>query len=99
MTEREPKNCIICGNEFVPRTVRQIICSDPKCKKARHNYITQRNHRKDYQEYLEKKRQYNRETRHPEQYKRKPDTIVAIGYAERQMAKTLESVGKIKTEL
>ena len=30
---------------------------------------------------------------------KKPDTIVGKGYAERQMAKSLEMAGKVRTEL
>lgn len=40
-----------------------------------------------------------RRKREPEVYEPKPDTIVAIGYAERQMAETLKMVSKINTEL
>ena len=40
-----------------------------------------------------------RRKREPEIYVPKPDTIVAIGYAERQIASTLARAGKVKTEL
>jgi hypothetical protein len=37
--------------------------------------------------------------REPEIYVPKPDTIVAIGYADRQKESTLKMVGKINTKL
>ena len=53
---------------------------------------------------LEENRKYRKEIKAVEQalnepHKPKPDTIVAIGYAERQRKQTLEMVGKVKTEL
>jgi hypothetical protein len=50
-------------------------------------------------EYQARKRQFMRRKRSPEEYTPKPDTIVAIGYAERQMEATLKLAGRVKTEL
>ena len=49
--------------------------------------------------YKARKRAYMQRKREPEVHKPKPDTIVAIGYADRQRAQTLQMVGKVKVEL
>lgn len=30
-----PRICIICGNEYIPRSPKQEACPEPECKKAR----------------------------------------------------------------
>ena len=37
--------------------------------------------------------------REPEVHKPKPDTIIAIGYADRQREATLKMAGRVNTEL
>ena len=58
--------------------------------------------RVNYAKVLEANRRSNKK-RKEERWKRehptKPDTIVAIGYADRQMAASLKMAGKVKTEL
>ena len=92
----EPRQCVICGKVFVPTRKNEILCSDPACKKARHrqkieSYKPMRNAAR------KKKREEARMIK--ERRKPKPDTIVAIGYADRQRAETLKMVGRVKVEL
>ena len=46
----KPKKCIICGNTFVPRSGKQIMCS-PECRHER--YLKQQ---RDYQKRTKKKK-------------------------------------------
>lgn len=92
----EPRQCVICGKVFVPTRKNEILCSDPACKKARHRqkieaYKPMRN--------AARKRQREEARMLKESRKPKPDTIVAIGYADRQRAETLKMVGRVKVEL
>ena len=48
---------------------------------------------------MARKREYDRQRRSQKSLEPKKDTIVAIGYADRQMQKTLKLVGKVNTEL
>ena len=54
---------------------------------------------KNYTRILEEKRKNKVVEKLDEPHKPKTDTIVAIGYADRQRKQTLEMVGKVKTEL
>ena len=95
----EPRHCVICGKEFIPRRCNQKSCGDPECKRevqrmARKAYI-----KKNYLKIRDDNRKYMQRMRNSEQWTPKPDTIVAEGYAERQMAASLKMAGKIKVEL
>lgn len=100
------KQCVICGKEFETNRVRRVTCGDSNCMKEHHrNYqkmyapIYRNTHRdavnRRNREYARKKRKTKAENRKVES-KPKEDTIVGLGYAERQMAQTLEMVGKVK---
>lgn len=78
-----PRECAVCGKQFIPRRRDQHSCGDPTCVyKWKSRYRLKNNAKRD------------RKKKEP--YVPKPDTIVAIGYAERQMARSLELAGKIK---
>lgn len=100
--KHEPRICIICGKEYIPRRSDQRTCASEECMRARQrlNYLEYR--KKNYAAVLESNRRSmakKRKEREMEKQPPKPDTIVAIGYAERQKAKTLEMVGRVKVEL
>lgn len=102
MKNYEPRCCIICGKEYVPRRMDQRTCADPECKRARQrlNYLEYR--KKNYAAVLETNRRSmakRRQKREMEEHPPKHDTIVAIGYAERQREATLKMAGKVNTEL
>lgn len=92
----EPRVCKFCGRLYKPGRKDQFTCGSPECTRER-----KRRYATKYQtgEYKERKREFMRRKRSPEEYKPKPDTIVAIGYAERQMAETLKMAGRVKKEL
>ena len=82
----QPKECPICGTTFIPRRFDQVSCGAKECKyKWKHRNAADRNR---------KRRRRRKEEFEPYQWK--GDTIVAIGYAERQMAETLKMAGKVK---
>ena len=102
MKNYEPRCCIICGKEYVPIRMDQRTCASPECKKARQrlNFIEYR--KKNYAAVLENNRRSmakRRQKREQEEHPPKPDTIIAIGYAERQREATLKMAGKVNTEL
>lgn len=86
--KQEPKECIICGSVYMPRRSNQQTCGDPECKRALQN-IRQNEWRKQ---------NYNTPDT-SEAQKLKKDTIVAIGYADRQIQNTLSKVPKIDTNI
>lgn len=95
----EPKLCIVCGKEFIPRRCNQKSCGGPECKRevqrmARKAYI-----KKNYLKVRDDNRKYMQRMRGEIGRTPKPDTIVAEGYAERQIARSLELAGKVRTEL
>lgn len=92
----EPRICEICGRLYKPGRYDQRTCGSPPCvrERKRRDSVKYRTG-----EYRERKREYMRRTRSPEEHKPKPDTIIAIGYAERQMADSLRKAGKVRTEL
>ena len=92
----EPRACLICGKVFVPKRKSEILCSDPACKKARHRQKIEA-YKPMHNAARKKKREEARLIK--EHRKPKPDTIIAIGYAERQMADSLRKAGKVKVEL
>ena len=92
----EPRACLICGKVFVPKRKNEILCSDPACKKERH--------RQKIEAYkpmhnAARKRQREEARMLKKNRKPKPDTIVAIGYAERQKAETLKMAGRVDPHL
>ena len=88
------KVCQICGAEFIARHGNKRLC--PECYE-----ITNRGKGRclpkryecpvDIEQYEAKVRQQNIADH--------KDTIIAIGYAERQREATLAMVGKVRTEL
>lgn len=102
MKNYEPRRCIICGVEYIPRRSDQRTCGSQECKKARQrlNYLEYR--KENYAAVLETNRRCmakRREERMREKEPPKPDTIIAIGYADRQREQTLKMVGKVKVTL
>lgn len=98
----EPRTCIICKREYIPRRIDQRSCGNPACVDEVIK-IAQREYReKNYAKVLEQNRE-SMKRRKEEQIRAenmsKKDTIVAIGYAERQIAESLKMAGKINTEL
>ena len=92
----EPRVCEFCGRLYKPGRKDQYTCGSPECTKERkRRYATKYN----TEEWREHKRNYMRRMREPEVYVPKPDTIVAIGYAERQMAETLKLAGRVDPHL
>lgn len=102
MKNYEPRLCIICGAEYIPRRSDQRTCGSDECMKERQK-LNYREYRKThYAALLESNRKSmakKRKEREMEKHPPKPDTIVAIGYAERQMAESLARAGKVRTEL
>lgn len=92
----EPRVCEFCGRLYKPGRKDQYTCGSKECTAER-----KRRYATKYQtgEWRERKREYMRRKREPEVYVPKPDTIVAIGYAERQIADSLAKAGKVRTEL
>ena len=102
MKNYEARRCIICGKEYIPRRSDQRTCGSDECMKARQrlNYLEYR--KTHYAALLETNRRSmakKRKEREMEKHPPKKDTIVAIGYAERQRAETLALAGKVNTEL
>ena len=102
MKDYEPRRCIICGVEYIPRRSDQRTCGSKECKKARQrlNYLEYR--KENYAAVLATNRRSMAKSREEKKHKEntpKKDTIVAIGYAERQREATLRLAGKVRTEL
>ena len=98
----EPRRCEICGKEYIPRRSDQRTCGSEECMKKRQRLNQLEYRKKNYAAVLETNRRSmakKRKEREMEKHPPKPDTIVAIGYAERQREATLRLVGKINTEL
>ena len=93
-SKHEPRACEICGRMYIPRRCDQRTCASVECVRERKRLYAIK--KLNEGAYRARKREYMIQRRTPEPYKPKEDTIVAIGYAERQMAKTLEMVGKVK---
>ena len=81
-----PRECAICGKTFIPRAITQKTCGAPECVRKWKNRRDRTN-----------KRAYKKKPKPV--YVPKPDTIVAIGYADRQREATLKMIGKVRTEL
>ena len=93
----EPRVCIICGKEYIPRRSDQRTCGSPRCKHERHKRqcIKWRDNNRDA--VRESNRKHMRRKR--EEPVPRKDTLIAIGYAERQREQTLKMVGRVKVEL
>lgn len=94
MKEYYEKVCQICGAKFIAKHGNKQMC--PECfeitNKGKGRNLPKRYECPvDIEQYETRIRQKN-----IADYK---DTIVAIGYAERQRAETLKMAGKVKTEL
>lgn len=85
----EPRACEICGRMYKPGKIDQRTCASKECIHEMRKQNALRWKREHYAAVQE-----NRKKREA-----KKDTIVAIGYAERQMAASLARAGKVKTEL
>lgn len=72
--------CVVCGKEFEPTCGRQLTCS--KACRAKRKAM------KRYERIAFREK--------PVSVVPKEDTIVAIGYAERQKQRTLELVGRVQ---
>lgn len=75
----KPKQCVVCGEEFVPRSSNAKICADPKCKRernrrdARNTYYRNRDQiRKRQNSYVRLYRALTRNER-MEKYKNRTD--------------------------
>ena len=98
--KHEPKICEICGKEYIPKRSDQRCCLSPECTRERQRLNQTEYRKRNYERVLANNRrsmQRKREKRQAETEKR--DTIVAIGYADRQRAETLQMVGRVKVEL
>ena len=98
----EPRVCEICGRMYTPGRIDQRTCGSKECMKARQrlNYLEYR--KENYAAVLETNRRSMAKRREEKKHKENPpkkDTIVAIGYAERQREATLKMAGKVRTEL
>ena len=102
MKDYEARRCIICGVEYIPRRSDQRTCGCAECMKERQK-LNYREYRKThYAALLETNRrsmEKKRKEREMEKQPPKKDTIVAIGYAERQREATLKLAGRVNTEL
>ena len=56
MTMNETRICVICGQEFMPKSGSQIICGSPECLKARRKEYAHK-HADMYRELNRKHRQ------------------------------------------
>ena len=92
----EPRQCVICGKAFVPTRKNEILCSDPACKKARHRQKIEA-YKPTHNAARKNKREEARLIK--ESRKPKPDTIIAIGYADRQREATLKLAGRVDPHL
>ena len=102
MKDYEPRRCIICGVEYLPRRSDQRTCGCAECMKERQKLNYREYRRTHYAALLETNRrsmEKKRKEREMEKQPPKKDTIVAIGYAERQREATLRLAGKVRTEL
>lgn len=95
----EPRACEICGRMYTPGRIDQRTCASEECTRERRRiYALKLNGEGVYKarklEYMRRRRERTSEVNQP-----KPDTIIAIGYAERQREQTLKMVGRVKVEL
>jgi len=98
--------CVICGKMFKPKRCTARTCGSSRCR-SRLAAEQRKEWAKVNQAAIRDRKRNYKPPRHPDECyelpeepkpRRKSD-IVAIGYAERQIAKSLELAGKVKTEL
>lgn len=90
----EPRPCNICGVVFTPRHGNARLCPSCREKQGKNmgfEFPITYDNPIDAEQYEYRLRKRN--------YERFKDTIVAEGYATRQIAQTLKMVGKVRTEL
>lgn len=88
------KVCSVCGAHFIAKHGNKRIC--PECVEVLHGNKGRHLPRQyeapaDLERYEQRLRKCNIE--------KHKDTIIAIGYADRQRAETLKMAGKVRTEL
>ena len=93
----KPRVCEICGRTYKPSRKDQRTCASIECVRERKRIYASK--KKLDGEYVARKREYDRKRRLQKPHEPKKDTIVAIGYADRQMQKSLLMAGKVRTEL
>lgn len=93
----ETRICKICGEEYKPSRYDQYTCGSPECAKERRRLYSLKWADEHRGEVREHNRRYMKRIR--EERAAKADTIIAIGYADRQMEATLKMAGRVKTEL
>lgn len=101
MKEYAARTCPICGMEYIPKRIDQKNCLKPSCQKG-WRIIRDANYRESHRFIINKRNsEHMKRKRLEEKMKeaRKRDTIVAIGYADRQREQTLKMVGGVNTEL
>ena len=86
--------CAICGAKFIAGRKGALFCS----KECRYQYQKVYN-REWYHMHKKAVNERQNERRAEKRRCAKPDTIIAIGYAERQIANTLKMAGRVSTEL
>ena len=82
---------------YKPSRKDQRTCASVECVRERKRVYALKKSAEGI--YKARKREYMRRQRTPEPRQPKPDTIVAIGYAERQREATLKLAGRVNTEL
>lgn len=98
------KNCCVCGREFDAKRKTDIVCSDPDCRNARYREVVAKWKQEHYDKVLESNRRCAKRRREREKAQKEAEAmtgkeIIADGYAERQMQKSLELAGKVRTTL
>lgn len=86
--------CAMCGAKFIAKRKGALFCSK-ECRYKHHKVYNL----EWYHSHKGKVNERQNERRAEKRRKVKPDTIVAVGYAERQMADSLAKAGKVRTEL
>lgn len=86
--------CAICGKKFIAGRKGAKFCSK-ECSYEHHKaYVLEW-----YHEHKGQCNEKQRERRAKKKRTPKQDTIIAIGYAERQMAETLRMAGRVSVDL
>lgn len=98
------KECCVCGKKFEAKRKIDIVCGDPDCRNARYREGIAEWKKKNYEHVKELNRNSARRRRERKKAEREAaekvrQSFVAEGYAERQMQKSLELVGKVRTTL
>ena len=101
MSMSEPRYCRVCGKEFMPVHANSQLCSE-ECRKKRRQAKRNEYRVNNYNRIRERNREWMRQKRglepEPEPDPPKPG-LIAEGYAQRQIEKTLSMVPKIDINL